>query len=105
MGANAQPWVSQLVQEEAAIGEGSGVQGSASCPSTGLVPRGGSPEKAPISKAANSAPFTSTKYTLFKKKKKRKKETKDKNNKDKKRKQKVKTMMVTVWTRVDSDIS
>ena len=30
---------------------------------------------APISKAANSAPFTSTKYTLFKEKEKKKKET------------------------------
>lgn len=52
----------------------------------------------PISEAANSAPFTSTKYTLFKerrrkkkrKKKKGKKETEDKNNKGEKRRKKKK---------------
>lgn len=47
IGAYARPQVLQPVQQETAMGEGSGAQGPASCPSTGSVPRGGSPEKAP----------------------------------------------------------
>lgn len=40
-------WESQPAQQEAAMGEGGGARGPASPPSTGLVPRGESPEKTP----------------------------------------------------------
>lgn len=72
------------------MGKGRRAQEPVRYPSTGIVPR----EKAqgfpglgrgpPISTAANSAPFTSTKYTLFKEKNNVKKVIKDKNKKLKK---------------------
>lgn len=46
LGPHAQVWVSQPAQQEAAMGEGRGARRPASCPSTGSVPRGGSPERA-----------------------------------------------------------